>query len=221
MALRLSKAFAGGITNMLPRMNSRLRYSAARAVFFISVGTGFLAAADICMKNLAGAHSLPAILFVRNLMILGVIFIILRRAGEWANARSAMLPPQLLHGICMGTAPLLFYYALMFIPVAETTAIFLLIPVIVSLLAVPVLKERADPRRLVAAVLGFAGTLVIVRPGTDAFTPIALLVLAAAILAACYQLLTRLLAGRQGALASLFYPWVIGTLLCTPFASLR
>ncbi|MBM3347024.1 MAG: hypothetical protein FJY55_11105, partial [Betaproteobacteria bacterium] len=139
MALRLSKAFAGGITNMLPRMNSRLRYSAARAVFFISVGTGFLAAADICMKNLAGAHSLPAILFVRNLMILGVIFIILRRAGEWANARSAMLPPQLLHGICMGTAPLLFYYALMFIPVAETTAIFLLIPVIVSLLAVPVL----------------------------------------------------------------------------------
>lgn len=202
-------------------MNSRLRYSPARAIFFISVGTGFMAAADICMKYMAGGHSLPAILFVRNLMILGVIIVILRRTGEWANALSTMSPLQLLRGICMGTAPLLFYYALMFIPVAETTAIFLMIPVMVALLAVPVLKERADPRRLVAAALGFTGTLIIVRPGTEAFTPVALLALGAAILAASYQLLTRLLAGRQSALASLFYPWVIGTLLCAPFAFLR
>ncbi len=202
-------------------MHSRLKYSPARAIFFISIGTGFMAAADICMKYLAGSHSLPSILWLRNLMILAVIITILRRSGQWNNAWSTISPIQFLRGTCMGVAPLLFYYALTTMPVAETTAIFLLIPVIVALLAVPVLKESADPRRLVAAALGFTGTLIIVRPGTDAFTPVALVALGAAIIAATYQLLTRLLAGRQSALASLFYPWVIGTVLCSPFAFLQ
>ncbi len=202
-------------------MNSRPKYSPARAVFYISLGTGLMAAADICMKFMAAQHSLPAILLLRNLMIIAVIVVILRRNGEWKLARTTLSPLQLLRGTCMGAAPLFFYYALMTMPVAETTAIFLLIPVIVALLAVPVLKEHADPRRLLAAFLGFSGTLIIVRPGTDAFTPVAVVALGAAILAATYQLLTRLLAGRQSALASLFYPWVIGTVLCLPFALAR
>ena len=54
-------------------MHSRLKYSPARAILFISIGTGFMAAADICMKYLAGSHSLPSILWLRNLMILAVI----------------------------------------------------------------------------------------------------------------------------------------------------
>jgi drug/metabolite transporter (DMT)-like permease len=63
--------------------------------------------------------------------------------------------------------------------------------------------------------------MAIIRPGTEAFTPFTLVVLVSAILAAAYQILTRKLAGQQGALASLFYPWVIGTVLCTPFAFYR
>ena len=202
-------------------MHPVLKYRPARAILFISLGTGFMAGADICMKYLAGAHSLPAILLLRNLMILAVIIVILRRAGKWAQATTAPSSLLLLRSVAMGVAPLFFYYALTFMPVAETTAIFLLIPVFVALLAVPVLKESADPRRLSAAALGLAGTLMIVRPGTEAFAPASLLALGAAIAAASYQLLTRMLAGRQSTMASLFYPWTIGTLLCLPFALLR
>jgi drug/metabolite transporter (DMT)-like permease len=202
-------------------MSGRLRHSPARAIFFIATGTGFMAGADICMKYMAASHSLLSIQLIRNFMILGALFIILKRTGEWANAVTRPTPLQIARGVTMGTAPLLFYYALMFMPVAETTAIFLLIPVIVALLAVPVLKERPNPRRIVAAILGFAGTLIIVRPGTEAFTPVGLVALGAAIFAASYQLLTRKLAGKQSALASLFYPWTIGTVLCLPFAFMK
>ena len=202
-------------------MSGRLRHSPARAIFFIATGTGFMAGADIGMKYMAASHSLLSIQLIRNFMILGAIFLILKRTGEWSNAIARPTPLQVARGVMMGTAPLLFYYALMFMPVAETTAIFLLIPVIVALLAVPVLKERADPRRIVAAALGFTGTLIIVRPGTEAFTPVGLVALGAAIFAACYQLLTRMLAGKQSAMASLLYPWMIGTVLCFPFALMK
>lgn len=202
-------------------MPSALRYSPSRAILFISVGTGFLAATDISMKYLASSYSLPAILWVRNLMLISVIAALLLKRGEWNQTRTSLQPLQLVRGTVMGAAPLMFYIALMYMPVAEATAIFLLMPVMVALLAVPLLKEPADPRRLVAALIGFAGVLAIIRPGSDAFTPYTLVVLGAAILASGYQILTRKLAGQQGALASLFYPWVIGTLLCTPFAFYR
>ena len=85
------------------------------------------------------------------------------------------------------------------------------------------LAQRAflDPRRIIAVLLGFAGVLAIIRPGSDAFTPAMLLALAAALGGAIFQLLTRKVAGRQSAMASLFYPWAIATVLCTPFAFYR
>ena len=198
-----------------------MQQSPLRAVLSMSAGTAFIAGTDIVMKHLAADHSLPAILWVRNLMIMAVMYGLLRRAGEWSDTRTSWSRMHLLRGLTMGIAPILYFIALMDMPVAELTALNLTMPVIMALLAVPMLREPLEGRRIAAVLLGFAGVLAIIRPGTDAFTPTMLLGLAAALGGAIFQLLTRRVAGRQSAMASLFYPWAIATVLCTPFAFYR
>jgi drug/metabolite transporter (DMT)-like permease len=202
-------------------MHPRLRHQPARAVLSMSVGTAFIAGTDIMMKYLAAAHSLPAILWIRNLMILLVMYGLLHRAGEWAHTRSSWSRMHLWRGLAMGISPILYFVALMFMPVAELTALNLTMPVIMALLAVPMLRESLSARRIIAVLLGFAGVIAIIRPGSDAFSPYMLLALAAAFGGAIFQLLTRKVAGAQSAMASLFYPWVISTALVTPVAFFR
>jgi drug/metabolite transporter (DMT)-like permease len=70
-------------------------------------------------------------------------------------------------------------------------------------------------------ILGFAGVLLIIRPGGGWFTPIAALPLLTAFLFALYQILTRRLAGRENPLTTLFFTALVGagiTALPLPFA---
>ncbi|MBM3347912.1 MAG: DMT family transporter [Betaproteobacteria bacterium] len=202
-------------------MSTRLQYSPVRAVLCMGAGTALVAGTDIVMKHLSADHSLPAILWVRNLMIMLVMYGLLRHGGEWRDVRTSWTRMHVLRGLAMGIAPILYFIALMDMPVAELTAINLTMPLVMALLAVPMLKEPLDPRRITAVLLGFVGVLAITRPGSDAFTPAMLLGLAAAFSGAVFQLLTRKVAGAQGAMASLFYPWAIATVICTPFAFWR
>ncbi len=202
-------------------MNHRLQHAPLRAVLSMSAGTAFIAGTDIMMKRLAADHSLPAILWVRNLIILLVIYGILHRSGEWAHTRASFSRMHVVRGIAMGISPVMYFVALMTMPVAELTALNLTMPVIMALLAVPMLREPLEGRRIAAVMLGFAGVLAIIRPGSDVFSPYMLLALAAAVGGAFFQLFTRKVAGHQGAMASLFYPWVISTVICTPFALYR
>lgn len=202
-------------------MSSRLQHAPGRAVLSMSIGTAFIAGTDIMMKHLAADHSLPAILWVRNLMILLAMYALLRRSGEWVQTRASWSRMHLARGFAMGVSPILYFVALMHMPVAELTAINLTMPVVMAMLAVPMLREPLNGRRITAVVLGFVGVLAIIRPGTDAFTPMMLLALAAAIGGAVFQILTRKVAGSQSAMASLFYPWIVATVLCTPVAFYR
>jgi len=98
-------------------------------------------------------------------------------------------------------------------PLAEAAAIAFMTPIIIAVLAGPVLAERVEQRTWIALAGGFIGVLLIVRPGGGLFTPVAALPLASAFMMALYQMMTSKLAGRDPALTTLFYPALIGTLL--------
>ena len=103
-------------------------------------------------------------------------------------------------------ASLVFLMALSRMPLAEAASIAFMAPLIVAVLAGPLLRERVDARTWVALAAGFGGVLLIIRPGGALFTWAALLPLASAALMAAYQLLTARLAGRDGTFTTLFYP---------------
>ena len=86
---------------------------------------------------------------------------------------------------------ILYFLALTFLSLVEVTAIVFVAPIIVVLLAKPLLGEALTARRLIAALVGFVGVLIIVRPGFDGLSWPALLVIGSAICIALFNLATR------------------------------
>jgi drug/metabolite transporter (DMT)-like permease len=108
------------------------------------------------------------------------------------------------------------FVALQYLQLAETTSIMFSTPLIVALLAGPLLGEWVGPRRLVAIGVGFAGVLVVTRPGLGAMHPAALLSVAGAIAYALYGLTTRMLAGHDSSQTTMVYSGLAGVVLMTP-----
>ena len=101
---------------------------------------------------------------------------------------------QLGRAAMLTTSNLCFFFAITFIPLAQASAVSLAAPLIVALLAWPMLRERTTPWRVAAVALGFAGVLVVIRPGGEVFHPASMLVLVSAAAYGVYQILTRMVA---------------------------
>jgi drug/metabolite transporter (DMT)-like permease len=87
---------------------------------------------------------------------------------------------------------MVFYFgAVPFLSLAEIAAGLYVFPLFVAVLSALLLGERVGPRRVVAILIGFSGTLLILKPGTAAFQPVALMPVAAALFYAGMILTTR------------------------------
>lgn len=135
-------------------------------------------------------------------------------------ARSNSPGLQVLRSLFLLGGTLLNFLALRWLQLAETMAIMFSTPFVVALVAGPLLGERIGPRRLAAVVVGFAGVLVVVRPGLEGFHPAALLSLGAAVSNALYGVTTRMLAGRDSSRTTLLYSGLVGVALTAPIAPL-
>ena len=123
------------------------------------------------------------------------------------------LVPQALRGALMGTAALCFFWALKHLPLADAIAIFFVEPLILTLFSALFLGEPIGWRRVSAAVVGFAGALIVIRPTWEIFGWSALLPLGAATCFAGYLTLTRYLAPRHSAVGMQVWAGVFGTLV--------
>ena len=121
-----------------------------------------------------------------------------------------------MHGVraCfLIAATAFFFWALKYLPIADTLAIFFVQPLIITLLSPLVLGEKVGIRRWLAVLVGFAGTLVIIRPGFQELNPGVFLALASGASLAIYLLLTRKIAGSAPAMVTTFYTSLMGALI--------
>src|SRR5262249_42181465 len=120
---------------------------------------------------------------------------------------------QLLRGVLITFSAALFTTALGLLPIAEATTIAFVSPLIVAILAGPVLGERVGWSRWLAAVTGFSGVLVIAWPSGQGFAiGGALIILLSAAFWATGQVLSRRVRADD-AMTTLFYTGVVGTVL--------
>ncbi len=120
---------------------------------------------------------------------------------------------QLGRAATLTTSNLCFFFAITFIPLAKASAVSLAAPLIVALLAWPLLRERTTPLRVAAVLVGFAGVLVVIRPGGEVFHPASLLVLVSATAYGIYQILTRMVAPFDSPATSALWAPLTGALL--------
>lgn len=122
---------------------------------------------------------------------------------------------QIVRGMALLSISVFFIFALAQLPLAEATAVHYLAPLLIVLLAVPILGERLCLKQCVPVLIGFTGVLIIVRPSGGLMTPAILLPLSSAVCFALYQLLTRRIGTRDGAATTNFVSGLIGTVLMT------
>lgn len=152
-----------------------------------------------------------------HIVLMFAIFMPRRGLGLLRTRRPKV---QAVRAIVQFSSNICFFFAVTYIPLSKAASISLTAPLIVALLAWPVLGERTTLPRAIASVVGFLGVLVVIRPGSAVFHWASLFVMASASFYAIYQLLTRKIAGVDPPETSTVYSSVIGAfamLLVIPF----
>jgi drug/metabolite transporter (DMT)-like permease len=134
--------------------------------------------------------------------------------------RTRRLGTQMLRSALLMASNLSYFFAIIFIPIAKAATISLTAPLVVALLAWPMLGERTTVGRSIALVVGFAGVVIVIRPGTELFQWASLFVVWSAACYGLYQVLTRRIAGIDSPETSAIYSSIIGAfglILVLPF----
>jgi drug/metabolite transporter (DMT)-like permease len=127
---------------------------------------------------------------------------------------------QIVRATLLLAANIFNLISLRYLQLDQMLSIMFTVPFIVAIAAVPLLGERIGPRRWAAIGVGFAGVLVVTRPGAGGIHPAALLTLMAAITYSLYSIVTRLLAPIDSSATTLFYTNLVGAVamsLVVPF----
>ena len=162
-----------------------------RGMFALMGAMAVFSVNDMLMKLTAQRYPLGEVIMVRGVLATLVVGTILIGMGHISTLRMAMNRQVLARTVFDGLALIFFTTALIHMPLADISAINLVSPLIITALAVIVYREDVGWRRWTAIVIGFLGTLLIVKPTPSAFNAWALLGIATALSAAIRDLITR------------------------------
>jgi drug/metabolite transporter (DMT)-like permease len=192
-------------------------HNALRGILFMISAMVFLPVKDGMAKILGGAYPPLQIIWAQFCIVYLVLApIIVFRYGA-GMLRPRPLGLQVLRGVFTVWGIGFFYWAVRYIPLASTTAIYFLAPLIVTALSPLVLKERVDLRRWIAVVVGFLGVSLILRPDPHAFNKGSLIAFIGGISIGLFYISNRKLADQTPAVVMLAHSVLIGAVL-TSFA---
>jgi drug/metabolite transporter (DMT)-like permease len=164
--------------------------------------------------------SLPVIMvvwlrFAIHVVIAGAVLFPLRGVSL---VKTKHLRWHLVRGLMFMAMTGINFWALQYLQLTVTSAIFFTVPLIIAVLAAPLLGEKLDKGRWIAIIAGFIGVLVIVRPGSDDFHPAMLASMVNAILYAIFMMMTRRLAAYDSPETIQYLPAIIAAIGLAPFA---
>lgn len=132
-----------------------------------------------------------------------------------AMLRTAHPRFQCLRGVLLLTTSALAFFSLKHMPVGEFTAVVMITPLVITLLAALTLGERVSALRWVLVAGGFIGTLVIIRPGDGGFDWTLLLPLGLVASNAWFQILTSRMVKTEDPVTMQFYTGWAGTVIAS------
>jgi drug/metabolite transporter (DMT)-like permease len=162
-----------------------------RGILAMLAGMAAFVVSDTCVKRAIEGLPVGEIIAMRGGLAIACMVAIVVALDEWRHLRSAISPLVMLRGGLEALVAITYLTALGYLPIANITAILQAAPIILTLFAVVTGIERVGWRRWLAILAGFAGVLVIVRPGAAGFTAWSLLALLSAVLLACRDFATR------------------------------
>ncbi|MEM0945057.1 MAG: DMT family transporter [Pseudomonadota bacterium] len=156
-----------------------------RAIALSLTGIFLLEVMGALVKVLVVDYPAQQLAVARNLFAMIPAVILLSLTPGWRWQRERILFPRwplgLLRGGFITVAQTSFYVSLSFMPFATASALTFTMSLFTTALSGPILGHRVGPWRWGAVLIGFAGIMLILRPGSEAFTPWAVLPVLAAL----------------------------------------
>lgn len=182
-------------------------------ILFMCLASSFFPAMNGLAKLMSRDYSSEQVVWARTLShLIFVLLLFMPKAGI-GLLRTRRLGVQLLRGCMLIASTFLFFSAIKFVPIAQAASISFTAPLIVVLLAGPMLGERTTLPRVLAVLAGFVGVLVVIRPGASVFQWASLLIVGSAACYAVYQVLTRRVASFDAPGTSVVYSALLGSVL--------
>jgi drug/metabolite transporter (DMT)-like permease len=189
-----------------------------RSLLLMALGILLITANDAATKHLVQTYPVGQVIGLRQAATLLVLLPYVMLFCRWSQLRMVDVRGQLARGLLFIAGSALIVWSLAELPLATAITMLFLSPVFMALLAVPMLRERVGHHRWVAVIGGFAGVLIILRPGGAAFEWALLLPLAAAAVNGLRDVLTRRMSRSESSVSILFWSNII--LMAGGFATL-
>ena len=185
-----------------------------RGVICMIATTLFFSSMDVVAKTLTQTYDPLMIVWARYAgHAVGAVAIIVLVAPHLL--RTTQPGMQLIRSSFLFAATILFFWAFAVMPLAEAIAVAQVAPLLITGLAALILGEKVGIWRWSGVVVGLIGALVIIQPGTAAFSWAALLPFFGALFFALYSIATRFLGDRESSWTTFTYSAGVGALLAT------
>jgi drug/metabolite transporter (DMT)-like permease len=194
-------------------MTTSLSKGNLQGALFSLLAFGVFATHDVAIKYLGATYSPFQIIFFSVLFGFPLMTIVLMRdhAGEtlrpnhpwWTAARTVA---SVITAVCA-------FYAFSVLPLAQVYAIFFASPLLITILAIPILGETVGIRRGLAVLVGLAGVLVVLQPGAAAFELGHAAALVGAFTASFASIVMRKIGRDERSVVLMLYPMVANFIL--------
>ncbi len=172
------------------------------------IGMCLFACTDALAKFLTQTLPPMQVVWLRQSgLFLGVMLVLCVRGRE--VLRTTHLTAQMTRGALAAVSAALFVIAVSHVPLADAVAITFVAPFIVTVMGAVILREPVGARRWAAVIIGFIGTLIVLRPGLGVLHPAAFLLVIAATAFAIRQILSRVLARGDRTVTTVAYTAIV------------
>ncbi len=203
------------VTHRIGAMTPDLKASILMILAFI-----VFSAMAVFMRMIAGQIAVPQVIFLRQVMAL------LLMAPLFWTSRHVILHPtglvlHLTRGLLAVGAMFCGLTSIIFIPLADATAIGMAEVLVATAFAAIVLREPVGWRRWTATAVGFLGVVIMIRPFGEGFDVFALVALAGSVCGAASMIALRLGSGHDTTVTVLFWQGLVVALVSAPVAALQ
>jgi drug/metabolite transporter (DMT)-like permease len=204
----------------LPKIHLAGTADPVRAILFMCLAGALFACLDTTAKYLVLVPQLPMsqVVWMRYVGQFAAMIVALGAVAVPNLLRTERLGAQLVRSCLLLGSTAFNFLALLYLRLDQTTTVSFLSPLLVAILAGPLLGEWIGWRRAVAILVGFAGVLLAVRPGLSGFHPAFFFAFACVGCNAFFSIITRYLAAHDSSEVTLFYSMIAGTFLVAPLA---
>lgn len=181
----------------------------AKGALFALIAFAVFATHDVVVKVLGGIYSPFQIVFFSVLLSFPLATVMLMQDAKpgtlvpvhpwWMALRTGA---AMITGVCA-------FYAFSVLPLAQTYAILFASPLLITIFAIPVLGEKVRLRRWLAVLVGLAGVLIVLRPGSTALNLGHLAAMTSAVGGAAASIVVRKIGAEERPVVILLYPMVV------------